>query len=373
MSKKANAVLIVLALFVGGALGLGGGLSIASHAGALAPTAETPRLERTVTTLPVTAETGTALTATEIAAKNADSIVEISTEAMQMGGWIGQFISEGAGSGIIVSADGYIATNNHVIADAGKITVRLNNGTEHEAHIISTDTKTDIAVLKIEAKNLKPVVFGDSSLLRVGDPALVIGNPLGDLGGTVTSGIISALNREITLENQPMNLLQTDAAVNPGNSGGGLFNVYGELVGIVVAKFSDSDVEGLGFAIPSRDAQSVIESLMNYGYVKGRVYVGVNLTEVSDDDYRYRLNSLTPGLYVATVVPGSPADQSGFQPYDRITRAGDAEISSYADLQKILQQHSVGDTISFRVSRDGGETTLRVVLGEYSPDPSNDA
>ncbi|MDR1321309.1 MAG: trypsin-like peptidase domain-containing protein [Gracilibacteraceae bacterium] len=375
MSKKAIAL---LTLFFGCAIGLVGGLILA---GALAlsggvdalssPDESAPPSERAVVAAPVLSIPGASLTVPEIAAKNAAVIVEINTETMAMGGWIGQYISEGAGSGVIISADGYIATNNHVAANANKITVRLSDGQTYEARLISSDQNTDIAVLKIEATGLTPAVFGDSSQLRVGDLAVVIGNPLGQLGGTVTSGIISALDRSLTLENQSMRLLQTDAAVNPGNSGGGLFNARGELVGIVVAKSAGSGIEGLGFAIPVNEAKPVIESLMTYGYVKGRVYLGVNLSEVSA--FSLQPQNMEPGLYVAAVLPNSPAERAGFLPYDRIIRAGDTEISDYVDLQTLLRDHAVGDELVFRVIRDGSETTLRAVLGEYAPEPQNNA
>lgn len=203
----------------------------------------------------------------EIVVLTADSIVEVYTETVVNGGRFGQYIVEGAGSGVIISADGYIVTNNHVIDGTEKITVRLKNGTEYEATLIGRDSKTDIAVLKINEKDLKPVVFGDSDELVVGELAVAIGNPLGMLGGTVTDGIISALSRNIDIDGQMMNLLQMSAAVNPGNSGGGLFNRYGELVGIVNAKASGYDIEGLGFAIPINIVKSVIDDLIKYSYV----------------------------------------------------------------------------------------------------------
>ncbi|MDR1603612.1 MAG: trypsin-like peptidase domain-containing protein [Gracilibacteraceae bacterium] len=364
MSKRAS---VIIALFLGAALGLSGGLTFGGDAFVAEPPAEPG--EREVVAAPVAANLGAALSVREIAAKNAASVVEINTETMTMGGWVGQFISEGAGSGVVVSADGYIATNNHVVSDARKITVRLSDGETYEARLIGTDAKTDIAIIKIEASALTPVVFGDSTQLQVGDPAVVVGNPLGQLGGTVTSGIISALDRSITLDNQSMRLLQTDAAVNPGNSGGGLFNAYGELVGIVVAKTAGSGVEGLGFAIPTREAEPVIESIMNYGFVKGRVYLGVNLTDINA--FSYQFQNMPPGLYVTSVVPNSPADQAGFRAYDHIIRAGDTEITNYADLQTFLQGCAVGDEVTFRVNRDDKEVELRTVLGEYTPEPQN--
>jgi serine protease Do len=205
------------------------------------------------------------LTIPEIVALTADSVVEIYTETVVNDGRFGQYVTEGAGSGVIFSSDGYIVTNNHVIDGAQKITVRLRNGDEYEATLIGSDSKTDLAVLKIKETGLQSVVFGDSDKLVVGELVVAIGNPLGKLGGTVTEGIISALSREVSVDGKMMNLLQISAAVNPGNSGGGLFNSYGELIGIVNAKSSGSGIEGLGFAIPVNIVKAVIEDLIKLG------------------------------------------------------------------------------------------------------------
>lgn len=205
------------------------------------------------------------MTTPEVVSNVSNSVVEISTETVQTHNYFGQFVSEGAGSGVIITANGYIVTNDHVIANASKILVRLKDGTKYEAKLIGTDPSNDLAVIKINGKNLKPATYGNSSQLKVGDKAIAIGNPLGELRGTVTEGIISARDREINVGDVTMRLLQIDAAVNPGNSGGGLFDRTGELVGIVNAKSSGEAVEGLGFAIPIDTAKTIIDKIIKEG------------------------------------------------------------------------------------------------------------
>ena len=184
-------------------------------------------------------------------------MVAITTESVATDSWLRQYVTEGAGSGVIISEDGYIVTNNHVIDGASNIKVTLNDGTQVAAELISTDAQTDLAVIKIDKAGLPPVAFGDSAALNVGDLAVAIGNPLGTLAGSATEGIISGLEREITIDGRTMKLIQTSAAINPGNSGGGLFDQYGNLIGIVVAKSAGSEVEGLGFVIPFPRSSSV--------------------------------------------------------------------------------------------------------------------
>jgi len=202
------------------------------------------------------------LTIPEIASKTSASVVEIYTETVTRGVFLRQFVMEGSGSGVIISSDGRIVTCSHLFDGARKITVRLTNGAEYQATLLGKDSKNDLAVVKIDATGLKAATYGNSDQLAVGELAVVIGNPLGKLGGSVTEGIISALGRNIEMGGQVMNLLQTSAAVNPGNSGGGLFNRYGELVGIVSAKSSGIDVEGIGFAIPANKVKSVVGTLV---------------------------------------------------------------------------------------------------------------
>ncbi len=230
-------------------------------------TSNTPNSSAAITAL------GSGISIADIASMNSDSVVEITISATATNVLLGKYTTTGSGSGVIISSDGYILTNNHVVESAKDINIRLHDGTEYVAKVIGTDSKTDIAVLKVDATNLKPVTIGDSDKLVVGETAVVIGNPLGELGGTVTNGIISALEREITLDGSKMNLIQTNAAINPGNSGGGLFNSKGELVGIVVAKSSGLDIEGLGFAIPINDVKDVISDILNLGYVSGRPFL----------------------------------------------------------------------------------------------------
>ena len=232
-----------------------------------------------------------------------DSVVSILTEYQNGAGYYQQSTSSGAGSGVIISEDGYIVTNNHVVANAVKITVALSDGTEYEATLIGTDDITDIALLKIEASGLTYAVIGDSAALRIGETANVIGNPLGRLSGTLTVGVISGLDRAITMsDGTTMNLIQMDAAVNPGNSGGGVFNSAGELVGVTVAKTSATEVEGLGFAIPVNDVLPILDELMAHGYVSGRPALGINAITISDQftAMMYRVNYL--GVYVRDVL-----------------------------------------------------------------------
>ena len=211
----------------------------------------------------------------EIVNEVADSVVEIKVEIMQSNPFYGQSVAEGAGSGVIISEDGYILTNNHVIDGASNITVTLRSGDSYEAQLIGTDPDVDIALVKIEASGLSAATIGDSSQIKPGDKSVIIGNPLGTLGGSVTEGIVSAVDRTLEIDGKTMHLMQTDAAVNPGNSGGGMFNMRGELVGIVNAKSSGTGIEGLGFAIPVNKAVSVSEELMTKGYVSGKPMIGV--------------------------------------------------------------------------------------------------
>lgn len=301
----------------------------------------------------------------DIAKLTMNSIVEINTETAVWGTRLGQYIAEGAGSGIIISNDGYIVTNNHVIDDASSITVKLNNGETYKADVIGTYSNSDIAVIKIDALDLQPVVLGDSDKLCVGDTAVVVGNPLGSLGGSVTNGIISALDREIDLGDIKMNLLQTNAAVNPGNSGGGLFNGRGELVGIIIAKSAGEDVEGIGFAIPINDVKEDIAELKMYGYKRGRVQLGVTLVDITDtwDAMMYKVDSR--GVYIQSVEDGSDAKNAGIRAGDKIISIDDDKITSSSNVKEIIQEKYPGDKIIVVVMRNGREKKINVELTEY--------
>jgi len=301
------------------------------------------------------------MTTADVAAAVRDSVVEIKTETVTVSGWGGTRIAEGAGSGVIISVEGIIVTNHHVISGAATITVRLADGREFEAGLIGTDPRTDIAVLRITASNLVPAVFGNSSALVVGESALAVGNPLGELGGTVTGGIISALDRDMVIDGQIMTLLQTDAAVNPGNSGGGLFNMNAELIGVVVAKSSGLDIEGLGFAIPSVTAAAVISDLINHGFVRGRTDAGLELVDIQTTQAAraYRVNQL--GLYILESVD----DQ--LMRGDRITAVGGRGVSNQLGYDAALRHYSIGDIVSITVARGTQNLTFEITLTEWTP------
>ena len=304
---------------------------------------------------------GQAMTTPEVAAIVRQSVIEIKTETVRTGTWTGTYVSEGAGSGVIISEDGYIITNNHVISGASSITVRLVDGREYPASLIATDPRTDIAVIKISASNLPAAVFGDSSTLVIGESALAVGNPLGELGGTVTGGIISALDREMIVEGESMTLLQMDAAVNPGNSGGGLFNMRAELIGIVNAKSGGLNIEGLGFAIPSNIAKEVANDLIMHGYVRGRVDTGLELVDIQSAQTArwYRVNQT--GLYIISSV------DEQLRNGDRITAVDGKPITDLYDYNEAIKGLEVGDTVTITVARGDATISAQITLTELGP------
>ena len=298
----------------------------------------------------------------------ADTVVEITTEVMSTNSFYGQYVSQGAGSGVIISADGYILTNNHVIDGATSIKVTLRDQTTYEAKLVGKDSIIDVALLKIDATGLKAANFGDSDKLKVGDKAVAIGNPLGQLGGTVTDGIISALDRDVVIDDETMSLLQTDSAINPGNSGGGLFDGQGALIGIVVAKSSGEEIEGLGFAIPINDVLDIIDDLKEYGYVRGRVSAGMQLIDLSNSMYSmYYYGNTEDGCYVHSVDFNSAAYNAGIQQGDRIVSVNGHKVSTSADVEKELDNAKVGDEVTFEIERGGRTAEVKVKLQEYVP------
>lgn len=361
--KKAVAGVAALAMVVGVGAGSGYmGYRLAAGSGGSNGTVLYQSVERT----PTSTGTTDGMSISDVVNQVADSVVEITTEQVVRNNYFAQQIESGAGSGVIISEDGYIITNNHVIEGASNITVTLHDKTQYTATLVGTDVATDIAVLKIDATGLSPAVMGDSSTLAVGETAIAIGNPLGSLGGTVTNGIISALDRDITVEGQTMRLLQTNAAISPGNSGGGLFNGNGELIGIVNAKSGESNSEGLGFAIPINTAKQVAEDLINAGYVTGRPALGVTVVNVTDAQtaYYYGVNSL--GVYIAEVNPGSGAEKAGLQKGDRIVIIDGKEVAQNSDVSGALQDKQVGDVVNLQIARDGQILSIDVELGEQS-------
>ncbi len=372
--KKSHPVLtVLLSGLVGLGAGVGGGyLAVKNFAPKTtvvyetvqAPAAAAATQEDTSSSaIPASTSSGS-LSIQDVAEKASRSVVEIQVEntTTTFGMFGGTYTSKAAGSGVIISDDGYIITNNHVVAGANKTTVTTNDGTTYDATIVGTDSKTDIAVIKVNASGLTPATIGDSDKLRVGDTALVIGNPLGTLGGTVTDGIISATDREMTINNQTMNLIQTNAAINNGNSGGGLFDANGSLIGIVNAKdsgmtSSGAVIEGLGFAIPINTAMSVAKDLMESGYVTDRPTIGVGLQTLEMDYGNY-----TAGLYIAQVYEGGAAEAAGLMEGDRITMADGSNIASYTDLSRVLAKKKVGDTMELKIEREGREMDFTLTL-----------
>ena len=311
---------------------------------------------------------GSALTMEEAIKNVKDSVVEITTESVSSGfGGFSQYVVSGAGSGVIISSGGYIITNNHVIEGASNIIVHLTDGTEHKAKLIGTDSKTDIAVILItppEGVALTPAVIGDSDSLALGQTVIAIGNPLGELGGTVTDGIISCLEREIAIDGSgTMTLLQTNAAVSPGNSGGGLFDLYGRLIGVVNAKFSGEGVEGISFAIPVNTSWDIAQQLIDKGYVSGRPSLGFTVAQVQ---YSY-------GFIGGTgyqVVVDDPKNVKDLKTNDVIVGIDNIQISTISEISYIISSHKIGDVITLTILRDRRYIEVNVTLVEYSPTDS---
>ena len=302
----------------------------------------------------------------DIVEKCKDSVVEITTESASSGNSIfGQYVSQGAGSGVIISKDGYIVTNNHVVSGATSLKVTTTDGTEYDASVVGKDSQTDLAVIKVDANNLQAATLGDSDILQVGDPAIAIGNPLGELGGTVTTGIISATDRQITIDDETMTLLQTDAAINPGNSGGGLFNADGNLIGIVNAKESSTGIEGLGFAIPITPAQDIITELMQNGSVTSRPALNVSLYDYTSNN-QGQYSKYEDGCYIVQIVKNGAADKAGLKQNDRILSFDSEQIQSTSDVKNVLKKHKIGDTIKMVVERDSKKITVEITLQAQS-------
>ena len=304
-----------------------------------------------------------ALSTTEIASKVGPATVSILAE-LSYGNINGTAqTAEASGSGFIVSADGYIVTNNHVVEGATAVQVIVAGETDPiDAVVVGTDATTDIAVLKIDRTSLPYVTLGDSDSLQVGELAVAIGNPFGELAGSVTVGVISALDREISINNSSYNLLQTDASINSGNSGGPLVNSYGEVIGITNAKVSEG--EGIGFAIPINDIKTVIEDLINNGFVTGRPVLGIGVITVDQttaDQYGWPV-----GAYIRQVDVNSAAEKAGLKVGDIITSIDGTAITKTEQVIEIKNSHSVGDSLTITVSRNGSTMDITLVLQEAS-------
>lgn len=311
-----------------------------------------------------TSSTGGSLS--DVASAVTPSVVVVTTEQIVTDNyfWGGQQVLSGAGSGVILTTDGYIVTNYHVVEGAQQITVTLHDDSTYTATVVGSDQQSDIALLKIDATGLTPAVLGDSDSVQVGEVVIAVGNPMGTLGGTVTDGIVSALNRDISVEGNQMTLMQTSAAISPGNSGGGLFNTNGELIGIVNAKYSDEDAEGLGFAIPVNTMKTVVQDLLENGYVTGRPALGITVITVGDVQTAMQYGVSSLGVYVNSVDEGSGAEAAGMKAGDRIVSIGTQLVESTDDVTNALKSYNVGDVVEVQVDRDRELITLQVTLGE---------
>ena len=362
VTKGALVLCMIITMIVSSAIGAVAGRMIPGSSGSRAE-----RNDSELSELNLSDATGSKMTVSEIISKNADAVVEIVVEGTTQGMWGQLQLTQGAGSGVIIKDNGYIATNYHVIDGANKVEVTLHNGETYSAKIVGADQENDIAVIKIDAKDLTTASIGDSSKVNVGDLAVAIGNPLGQLGGTATSGIISALDRTLTVEGTTLTLLQTDAAINGGNSGGGLFNSKGELIGIVESKASAVGVEGLAFALPINSVSGIINDMIENGgsssnASKGTPAVGVVISEVSEQNAQY-YGLEAAGVYVAQVT-GSNAQKAGFKEKDRIVSFNGKEITSSNEFITLVRKCKIGDTVTVVVSRDGQEIEIKTELEE---------
>lgn len=363
LGLKITALALVCAL-LGGAAGGGAVWALTRHGGG--NESEVNVSSRPATQVALHKVDGkTELSDAEIYASNVNSVVSIRTSATAGYNFFGQPVqTASAGSGFALSKDGYILTNYHVVKNAESVTVTTYSGDEFEAKYIGGEEDYDIAVIKVEAADLQPVVIGDSAALNVGDHVLAIGNPLGELTFSMTGGMVSCVDRPINLDGTPFNMIQTDTSINPGNSGGPLFNQYGEVIGIVSAKYTQASdgttAEGLGFVIPINDVFSMVKDIMTNGYVTNRAWLGITpqtMTEGMAANMRYDISS---GVFVWSVEPDSAAEKAGLKMGDVIIKVDDTEIKSVEDLNLAKKKYSAGDTVSMEVYRPDGNVTLEV-------------
>ena len=312
------------------------------------------------------------MTDAEVYAAGVNSVVSINVTGTNGTNFFGQPVkTASAGSGFVLTKDGFIVTNYHVVKNADTVKVTMYNGDEYDAKYVGGDEDYDIAVIKVEAADLQPVTLGDSEKLNVGDHVLAVGNPLGELTFSMSGGMVSSVNRAINVSGTPFNMIQTDASINPGNSGGPMFNQYGEVVGIVSAKYSSTgneSVEGLGFAIPINDVFAMIQDIMTNGYITNKPYLGItpmSMTEQMAAQYRY---SVTSGVFVCSTEEGSAAEKAGLKLGDVITKVDDTEIKTVEDLNAAKKKYSAGDTSTLTVYRDGQTITVEITWGAVPAD-----
>ena len=365
--------LILSCAVISAACGFGG--AILAQNGSSTGKTTVQQSNRTATTVNVKKVDGqTLMSPAEVYASTVNSVVSINCSAVSTNIFGQQTESASSGSGFIYTADGYIVTNQHVVANASSINVTLYNGDTYPATLVGSDSDYDVAVLKIDAKDLPAVTLGNSTDVNVGDNVMAIGNPLGELTFSMSSGIVSCVNRAINVEGTPFNMIQVDASINPGNSGGPLMNLYGEVVGIVSAKYSsyaDTTVEGLGFAIPINDVQSIISDIMENGSVTDKAYMAITAgTMTQQMAAQYKINA-TEGVFVYSVEDGGAGDKAGLKLGDVITKLNDTQITSMEDLSAAKKGFKAGDTVTLTVLRDGQEITTQLTF-DAQPQTTDD-
>lgn len=365
--------LILSCAVISAACGFGG--AILAQNGSRTGKTTVQQSNRTATTVNVKKVDGqTLMSPAEVYASTVNSVVSINCSAVSTNIFGQQTESASSGSGFIYTADGYIVTNQHVVANASSINVTLYNGDTYPATLVGSDSDYDVAVLKIDAKDLPAVTLGSSTDVNVGDTVMAIGNPLGELTFSMSQGIVSCVNRAINVEGTPFNMIQVDASINPGNSGGPLMNPYGEVVGIVSAKYSsyaNTTVEGLGFAIPINDVQSIIKDIMENGSVGNKAYMAITAgTMTQQMAAQYKINA-TEGVFVYSVEDDGAGDKAGLKLGDVITKLNDTQITSMEDLSAAKKGFKAGDTVTLTVLRDGKEITTQLTF-DAQPQTTDD-
>ena len=367
---KVTALLLACAV-VGGAAGYGGA--------ALSSSGKTTirQSNRTASEITVKQVSGqTLMSPAEVYASTVNSVVSINCSSVSTNIFGQSVQSASSGSGFIITQDGYIVTNHHVVSGASSVTVTLHDGREYPATVVGSDSDYDVAVLKINATDLQPVTLGNSSNVNVGDSVLAIGNPLGELTFSMSQGIVSCCDRAINVDGTPFNMIQVDASINPGNSGGPLMNLYGEVVGIVSAKYSsysDTTVEGLGFAIPIGDVQAIITDIMENGQVTDKPSFGITagtMTEQMAAQYQIEQKS---GAFVYSVNKGGAGEKAGLRMGDVITKVDSTDIASMEDLTAAKKGHKVGDTVTVTYFRDGSSHTTSLTFDVKADDTVQDS
>ena len=367
---KVTALLLACAV-IGGAAGYGGA--------ALSSSGKTTirQSNRTASEITVKQVSGqTLMSPAEVYASTVNSVVSINCSSVSTNIFGQSVQSASSGSGFIITQDGYIVTNHHVVSGASSVTVTLHDGREYPATVVGSDSDYDVAVLKINATDLQPVTLGNSSSVNVGDSVLAIGNPLGELTFSMSQGIVSCCDRAINVDGTPFNMIQVDASINPGNSGGPLMNLYGEVVGIVSAKYSsysDTTVEGLGFAIPIGDVQAIITDIMENGQVTDKPSFGITagtMTEQMAAQYQIEQKS---GAFVYSVNKGGAGEKAGLRMGDVITKVDSTDIASMEDLTAAKKGHKAGDTVTVTYFRDGSSHTTSLTFDVKADDTVQDS